>query len=178
MLGLTPFGAFHTAISLVAVGAGLVALFRYKDISPRTLSGQIYIGMTIVSCVTGLFIFHHGGFGKPHVLSIVTLLVLGLAAIAGYSNLFGRASRYVETVGYSATFFFHFIPGVTETSTRLPVGAPLVASPDAQELQVVIGGLFIVFVIGAALQVRRLRTLQRQANDGASSASLRARGST
>jgi hypothetical protein len=54
------------------------------------------------------------------VLGVITLVVLGVAAVAGHSNLFGRASRYVETVSYSATFFFHFIPAITETSTRLP----------------------------------------------------------
>src|SRR5438046_10428090 len=106
MLGLTPFGAFHTAISLVAVLAGLVAFIRYKAISPRTLAGKIYIAMTVATCVTGFFIFHHGGFGKPHVLGIVKLVVLGVAAIAGYSNLFGRASRYAATISYSAPFFF------------------------------------------------------------------------
>ena len=63
----------------------------------------------------------------------------------------------VETVSYSATFFFHFIPGITETSTRFPRGAPLVANADAPELQVATGVLFVVFLIGAALQVRRLR---------------------
>ena len=178
MLGLTPFGAFHTAISLIAVGAGVVALFRYKDISPRTLSGKIYIGMTIASCVTGLFIFHHGGFGKPHVLAIVTLLVLAIAALAGYSNVFGRASRLIETVSYSATFLFHFIPGITETSTRLPGGAPLVANPDAPELQAVIGAVFVVFLIGAGLQVWRLRALQRQADEHGASASSPSAGST
>jgi len=158
MLGLTPFGAFHTAISLVAVLAGLVAFIRYKAISPRSLAGKVYIGMTVATCVTGFFIFHHGGFGKPHVLGIVTLLVLGVAAIAGYSNVFGRASRYVETISYSATFFFHLIPGITETLTRLPAGAPVLSGPDVPELQVATGVLFISFLLGAALQAWRLRT--------------------
>ncbi|HEY3178956.1 MAG TPA: hypothetical protein VGL25_08750 [Casimicrobiaceae bacterium] len=157
MLGLTPFGAFHTAISLVAVLAGLVAFIRYKAISPRNLAGKVYIGMTIATCVTGFFIFHHGGFGKPHVLGIVTLVVLGVAAIAGYSNVFGRASRYVETISYSATFFFHMIPAITETSTRLPAGAPLVANADAPELQAATAVLFVLFLLGAALQAWQLR---------------------
>ena len=157
MFGLTPLGTFHAAISLIAVVAGFIALIRDKRISPRTLPGKIYVATTIVSCVTGLGIFHHGGFGAPHVLSIITLAVLGVAAVAGHSTLFGRASRYVETVSYSATFFFHFIPGITETSTRFPRGAPLVANADAPALQVATGVLFVVFLIGATLQVRRLR---------------------
>ncbi len=161
MFGLTPLGTFHTAISLIAVVAGLIALIRDKQISPGTRLGKIYVITTVVSCVTGLGIFQHGGFGKPHALSIITLAVLGVAAVAGHSTLFGRASRYVETIGYSATFFFHFIPGITETSTRLPPGAPLVPNADAPALQVATGVLFVTFLIGATLQVRRLRAASR-----------------
>ena len=45
MFGLTILGTIHTAISLVAVIAGFVALARYR----------------------------HGGFGPPHALAILTL---------------------------------------------------------------------------------------------------------
>lgn len=135
MAGLTTLGVIHTAISLIAVAAGLIALVRDKEISPRNRLGQIYVVTTVVTCLTGFGIFEHGGFGKPHALGIVTLVVLAVAAVAGYSRLFGRVSPYVETVSYSATFFFHWIPAITETSTRLPLGAPLVANADAPELQ-------------------------------------------
>jgi len=157
MLGLTPLGIFHTAISLIAVATGFVALIRDRRISPRNLLGQIYVAATIVTCVTGFGIFQHGGFGKPHMLGIVTLVVLGIAAVAGYWKAFGRASPYVETVSYSATFLFHLIPGITETTTRLPPGAPLLPNADAPQLQVASGILFILFLIGAALQVRGMR---------------------
>jgi hypothetical protein len=61
-------------------------------------------------------------------------------------------------VSYSATFLFHMIPGVTETTTRLPLGAPLLPNADAPALQAAAGVLGVLFLIGAALQVRRLRT--------------------
>jgi uncharacterized membrane protein len=162
MLGLTPLGTIHTAVSLIAMAAGLIALVRDKEISPRNRVGQVYVIMTVLTCLTGFGIFQHGGFGKPHVLGIVTLVVLAVAAVAGYSRLFGRASPYVETVSYSATFLFHMIPAITETSTRLPLGAPLLASPEAPELQAATAALFVVFLIGATLQVRRLRDRLRQ----------------
>lgn len=158
MLGLTPLGTIHTAVSLVAVIAGLVSLVRDREISPRTRLGRLYVVTTVVTCATGFGIFEHGGFGKPHVLGVVTLLVLGLAAVAARTSAFGRASRYVEAVAYSATFFFHFIPGLVETTTRLPLGAPLVADREGPELQAATGVLFLLFVIGATLQVRRMRT--------------------
>ncbi len=160
MLGLTPLGTLHTAISLVAVFAGLAAFIRDRQISPKDMLGKIYVLATVVTCLTGFGIFQHGGFGKPHVLGVITLVVLAVAWVAGSTSHFGRASPYVETVGYSATFLFHMIPGVTETTTRLPPGAPLLPNADAPALQAVAGVMFVAFLIGAVLQVRSLRARQ------------------
>jgi len=157
MFGLTSLGLVHTAISLVAVAAGFVALCRDGRITPANRLGQVYVWTTVLTCLTGFGIFQHGGFGKPHVLGIVTLLVLGVAAIAGRTSWFGRAAPYVETVSYSATLLFHMIPAVTETTTRLPLGAPLLPSADAPELQTAAAVLFVLFAIGAAWQAFRLR---------------------
>lgn len=93
-------------------------------------------------------------------MGVLTLVVLTAALLAEYSSLFGRASRYVATIGYSTTFFFHFIPAATETLTRLPLGAPLLPNADAPELQVIVGAFFVVFLLGATLQVLRLRAVR------------------
>ncbi len=91
---------------------------------------------------------------------IVTLVALAVAGIAGYSRVFGRASRYVETVSYSATFFFHWIPAIAETTTRLPPGAPIFPNAEAPGLQAIDAVLLVLFLVGATLQVRRLRAEQ------------------
>ena len=157
MFGLSPLGAIHTAISLVALVAGIIALARDKEILAQTALGKTYIWATVLTCLTGFGIFQHGGFGKPHALGVITLLVLALAMLAARTTLFGRASRYVETISYTMTFFFHLIPGFTETFTRLPAGAPLFANPDDPALQRTIGVVFVLVLIGIGLQVRRLR---------------------
>lgn len=157
MLGLTQLGIVHTAISLIAVAAGAVALIRDGRIGSRDTLGRIYVVTTVLTCLTGFGIFQHGGFGKPHALGVLTLLVLGIAASAEYTRTFGRAAAYVATVAYSMTFFFHWIPAITETSTRLPAGRPLLPNADAPELQVATAVLFALFLIGAFVQVRRLR---------------------
>lgn len=157
MSSLTPFGMLHTAISLVAVAAGIVAFIRHLEISTATVAGRTYAVMTVLTCGTGLFIFHHGGFGKPHVLSILTLAVLCVAYAAERWRFAGAASRYIAVLGYSLTFFFHLVPGFTESATRLPPGHPLVAGPDAPPLQAAIGIAFLGYLVGAVLQLRRLR---------------------
>jgi len=159
MLGLTSLGAVHTAISLVAVAAGIVSFVRFKEIAAGTALGKIYIWTTVLSCLTGFGIFQHGGFGAPHLLGILTLAVLAIAYVARLASVFGDLSKYVETLSFSTTFFFHMIPGATETFTRLPPRSPLFSGPDDPVLQKVIGAFFVVLLIGAALQVRRLRAL-------------------
>lgn len=157
MFGLTALGIVHTLISLVALAAGLIALLRNGAITLDGTLGKVYWLTTLVTAVTGLGIFRHGGFGKAHILSILTIVVLLIPLAAGRTALFGRFSRYVEVVGYSATFLFHLIPGITETTTRLPPGAPLLPSADAPALQVTAGVLAVLFLVGAGLQVLRLR---------------------
>jgi uncharacterized membrane protein len=155
-LRLSPFGLLHTAIGLFAVASGVVALVRHGAISPRTVPGRLYVVATVVTCLTGFGLFRHGGFDEPHALGVLTLVVLALAGAAGRGRL-GRASCAIETVAYSATLFFHAIPGLAETLTRLPPGAPLFADREAPGLQRLAGLAFLLFLGGAWLQVRRLR---------------------
>ena len=155
MFGLTPLGIVHTAISLVALAAGLACLLRFGEIAARHPLGRTYVWATVLTCLTGFGIFRHGGFGAPHALGIITLVVLAVAALAG-SGKFGRASRPIEIVAYSTTLFFHMIPGLTETFTRFPLGAPFFASPEDPALQKAVGVCFVLLVIGCILQVRRL----------------------
>ncbi|MDM0069603.1 hypothetical protein [Variovorax sp. J31P207] len=164
MLGLTPLGTIHTAISLMALASGVLALVRHLEISPATGLGRVYVWSTVLTCLTGFGIFQHGGFGQPHALGVVTLFVLGLAGLATRRRVFGDASPYVATIGYSATLFFHMIPGLTETFTRLPLGAPLFSGPEDPALQKTVGICFVLFVAGAILQVRRLIGLRSQAS--------------
>ncbi|PFH09993.1 hypothetical protein BCF11_2398 [Collimonas sp. PA-H2] len=157
MFGLTTLGLFHTVISLIAVAAALIAFFKYKEISWNNGLGKIYVIATVVTCLTGFGIFQHGGFGKPHALGIITLLALAIAALAEQTALLGRLARYVAVIGYSATVLFHMIPAITEASTRLPLGHPLLANAEDPALKTATAVLLALFLIGAALQVRRLR---------------------
>ena len=157
MFGLTTLGAVHTAISLVALAAGIISIVRFGEIAAGRTVGRVYVWATVLTCLTGFGIFQRGGFGAPHMLGIVTLVVLGIAALADSGRLFGGWSRYVATVAFSTTLFFHMIPGLTETFTRLPAGAPLFTSPEDPALQRTVGVFFVLLVIGCILQVRRLR---------------------
>ena len=156
MFGLTPLGVIHTAASLVAIVAAIVAFARHKEISMRQRAGQVYIATTVITCLTGFGIFQHGGFGPPHALRILTLIALGVAYAAGRGAM-GRLSRRIEIIAYTLTVFFHSVPGVTESLTRLPPEAPIAASQEAAIFPVIYGISFVIFLVGVTLQVRWLK---------------------
>jgi uncharacterized membrane protein len=156
-LQLSSFGLMHTLISLIAVAAGIAELARHHDIHPSRFLGTVFVAATVGACLTGFGIFRHGGFGTAHLFGVFTLLVLGLAILAGKTKIFGNASRNVEMLSYTATFVLHFIPAFTETATRLPVGNPLVVDRDGlapKAASAIIFGLYLAF---AWYQLKRLR---------------------
>jgi uncharacterized membrane protein len=156
MLGITPFGMFHTLISLVSLFAGLYALIRFRELRADGALGKVYVLFTIASCVTGFFIVRHGGFSKAHALGIVTLIVLLAAWQIQRTAGASRLRRTLAALGFTTTVFFHFIPGFNETLTRLPVGNPLLSGPDDPKLFQLVGVAFALFAVFGVMQVRRL----------------------
>ncbi len=157
MLNMTAFGMFHTLLGLLAVAAGGVAYLRHGGILHAQPAGRWFFWLTVATCVTGFFIFHHGGFGKPHVLGILTLVVLAVGWQAERRLAQPGWPAYLATTCYSLAFFFHFIPGLTETLTRLPVSAPWASGPDDPRLLRLVGSVFAIFLVGLAWQLWRLR---------------------
>lgn len=157
--GLTTLGSVHTAVGLIAVGAGLAGFVRDKAILPRTANGRLYVWSTAITCLTGFPIMRHGGFNEAHALGVITLLTLAAVWWADRSatRLRFRPAPYLVTVGMTATFFFHLIPAFVESSTRLPVGNPWVADRNGPEIKAATGLLFLGLLATTTWQVRRLK---------------------
>ena len=107
---LSILGIVHTAISILAIIVGIVALFGGGLIDPRSTAGKWYVFLTVVTCVTGFPIMRTGHFGPAHALSILEIVLL---AVACYSRKwFGKAGIYIETILMSGTLFLSFVPAV------------------------------------------------------------------
>lgn len=157
---IIPLGWLHTAMGIIALVSGGIALFKFKEILPQTRSGQIYLVTTLITAATALAIYQHGGFGPAHGLAVMTLLALAAGTVAATTTLFGKWSRYVRAVSYSATLLFHCIPAVTDGLLRLPVGDPVLTSIEDPVLKASYLGLLVLFLVGVSLQ---LRWIHRQA---------------
>ena len=151
---MMPLGWFHTAMGIIALVSGGTALAKFKEISPQTRSGQIYLAATLITAGTALGIFQRGEFGPGHALAVMTLVALAVGTVAATTTLFGKLSRYVKAVSYSATLFFHCIPAVTDGLLRLPVADPVLTSIEDPILKICYLGLAALFLVGISLQLR------------------------
>lgn len=151
---IIPLGWFHTAMGVVALVAGVFTLARFKEILLQTRSGQIYLVATLITAGTALAIYQHGMFGPAHGLAVLTLLALAVGTVAATTRLFGRLSRYVQAISYSATLLFHCIPAITDALLRLPVGDPVLTSIEDPILKMCYLVLLVLFLVGVNLQFR------------------------
>lgn len=154
MPDIIPLGWFHTAIGIIALLSGAYSLVKHKEISLEQRASQIYLLATLVTAATALAIFQHGKFGPAHGLAVLTLLALVMGTVAATTPLFGKFSRYVQAICYSATLLFHMIPAVTDFMMRLPVGNPILSSIEDPILKMAYLVLLVSYLVGLGFQLR------------------------
>ena len=152
---LSVLGIIHTAISILALFAGLYALFIDGKIDPLNRRGWIYTLLTFVTCVSGLPIMRFGHPTPGHYLAIIILALLPIGIYA--KRFFGKPGKYIQIVAMSTTLFLSFVPAIVESLTRLPMDHPLAAGPAdplVQKFQLV---LVVIYIVGVGYQFYKLK---------------------
>jgi len=151
---ILPIGWLHIVMGIIALVSGAITLTRFKEISSKTRSGQIYLATTLITAGTAFAIFQYGKFTPAHALAVMTLGALAVGALSEKLKPFGKLSRYLQAISYSATLLFHLVPAVTDGLMRLPVGDPILSSFEDPILKKCYLALFVLFLIGVSLQLR------------------------
>ncbi|GAA0558370.1 hypothetical protein [Chitinophaga japonensis] len=165
-LPLSTLGIFHTVVSVIALVFAAISLVREGVINPRSRTGRYYMIITVIACVSAFGLSRAGGFNPGHALALLILLLFGVALLAVRTQLFGRASAYVEVFCMSATLFFSLVPGINETFLRLPLRNPLSTDIDSPATQRALMVLFVLFLAGVGWQLLKVRAAVRQRAGG------------
>ncbi len=153
---MSPLGWFHTAMGAFAVLCGIYTLVKHKEILWSQRSGVLYLLATLLTASTALLIFARGTFGPGHALAILTLGALFVGTVAAKTGLFGKLSRYLQAISYSATLLFHMIPAITDGLLRLPVGNPVLDSIESPVLKGFYLTFLVIYLIVVLMQIRRI----------------------
>jgi uncharacterized membrane protein (UPF0136 family) len=159
---LSTVGYVHTVFGLIGVVLAFYMLIRNRKIDPKSSAGMAYFVAVTVSCILVFALPRNAPGFNPvpgYVLTLLTLASLFLGFFIRLSKI--RASRYIEALGLSGSFFFSMVPAINETLTRLPVGAPLATSPQDPLVLKSLGVLAALFVALCVAQVANIRKSER-----------------
>ncbi|TLY99669.1 MAG: hypothetical protein E6K23_10335 [Gammaproteobacteria bacterium] len=154
ILGMST-GAFtllHVAISLIAIACGVVVtigLWRARRMPGWT---AVFLVTTIATSVTGFF-FHSKSFGAPHVVGVISLVILALALVALYGYRLAGAWRWIYVAGALAAFYLNVFVAVVQAFQKLPLLkalAPTGSEPPFAITQLLVLAGFIALAVIAA----------------------------
>jgi len=153
---LSAMGIIHTIAGIIALGCAIHQFYTRKQISSDNLSGKIYLLTTLLTAVSALTIFRHGGPNAAHGLAVLTVLAITAGWIVEHFSILKNYTRYFVALCFSGSFLFHMLPTATEILTRFPVEAPLVNSLTDPLLQKTFLAITVVYVVMFSLQIRHL----------------------
>ena len=146
----------HTLISLAGIFSGFVVMFGL--LAGKRLDGwtKWFLITTVATSVTGFgFPLHH--FGAPHVVGIISLIVLAVAIYARYPRQLAGAWRWIYVVGAMIALYLNVFVGVVQAFQKVPALqslAPTQSEPPFQLTQLVTLLLFVGITIVAAIKFR------------------------
>lgn len=144
----------HTLISLAGILSGFVVLFGL--LAGKRLDGwtKWFLITTVATSVTGFgFPLHH--FGAPHVVGVISLIVLAITIYARYPRQLAGAWRWIYVIGASIALYLNVFVGVVQAFQKIPAlnaVAPTQNEPPFAITQLVVLALFVVLAIVAAIR--------------------------
>jgi hypothetical protein len=150
------FTTLHVIISLIAIASGLVVLFAM--IGNRRLDALtgFFLASTVLTSVTG-FCFHSKAIGPPHIVGVISLVVLAIALAALYGRKLSGVWRPVYVATAVIALYLNCFVGVVQAFDKIPVLHALAPTGKEPPFAVVQGLTLVLFVILGYLAVRKYR---------------------
>jgi len=155
-IGLAIFTLVHVAISLVAIGSGLVVLYGLLKASRFDGWTVIFLSTTVATSVTGfLFPVHH--FMPSHAVGIVSLIALSTAIFARYRRHLAGRWRPVYVISAMFSLYLNVFVLIAQLFMKVPALkslAPTGSEPPFAISQLAVVVLFVVLTFVAVVRFR------------------------
>jgi hypothetical protein len=150
------FTTLHVIISLVAIATGLAllpAMFGNRRLDALT---GLFLATTVLTSVTGFF-FHSKAIGPPHIVGVISLVVLAVAIFALYGRKLAGIWRPVYVIAAVIALYLNCFVGVVQAFQKvafLNAFAPTGSEPPFAVAQ---AATLILFIVAGFLAVRKYR---------------------
>jgi hypothetical protein len=153
-LSVATFTLLHVLISLVGIVSGLWVLLRNDRSAAMT---AVFLATTVLTSATG-FLFHSAKFGPPHVVGIISLVVLALALFALYGRKLQGAWRPTYVITAVLALYLNCFVGVVQAFDKVAALKALAPKGSEPPFLVAQGVVLIAFVVLGYQAVKRFRS--------------------
>lgn len=155
------FTALHVLISLAGIVSGLVVVLGMCRGARLPGWTALFLITTVLTSATG-FLFHSPSLGPPHVIGILSLLILAVALVALYRRHLAGSARWLYIAAAVLALYLNVFVGVIQAFQKIPMLHAL--APTQQSAPFVAAQLlvlaFFAAVLVAALKHFPARTLR------------------
>jgi hypothetical protein len=153
-ISIASFTLFHVVLSLIGIVAGLIVMAGMW--AGNRLDGwtALFLASTVATSVTG-FLFHSASFGPPHVIGLISLLLLVLAILARYSYHLAGSWRWIYIVTAMLALYFNVFVGVVQAFQKLPLLQPLAPTGTEPPFAIAQALVLLAFVGFTVLALKR-----------------------
>jgi hypothetical protein len=150
ILGLTlaQFTLLHVVISLVGVATGFVVIFGFLGARRLPRWTAVFLATTVLTSLTG-FLFPLKQIGPPHIVGMISLVVLAAALYALYGPKLASSWRWIYVAGAVVAQYLNVFVLVAQAFNKIPALNALAPTqtnePAFVITQVVVLALFATF---------------------------------
>ncbi len=150
------FTTLHVIISLIAILAGLVMLVAM--IANRRLNGvtALFLSTTVLTSVTGFF-FHSKAIGPPHIVGVISVVVLAIALWALYGRKLAGVWRPVYVVTAVVALYLNGFVAVVQAFDKIPALHALAPKGTEPPFAAAQGATLLLFIVLGYLATRAYR---------------------
>ena len=146
----------HVIISLAGIVSGLVVVAGLLTARPLNGWTALFLVTTIATSVTG-FGFPIHKFGPPHVVGVLSLIVLAIAVIARYGFHLAGAWRATYVVTAIIALYFNVFVGVVQAFEKIACLKALAPTQKEPPFALAQGAVLVIFIVLGILATKRFR---------------------
>src|ERR1700722_633138 len=105
-LSTSTFTTVHVIISLIGIFSGTVVLFGWLGGKSSGGWTALFLLTTVLTSATG-FLFHSASFGPPHVVGVISLVLLAAAVLALYGFHLAGFWRWVYIISATMALYLN-----------------------------------------------------------------------
>jgi len=157
IFGLTLLTFVHVVITLVAIAAGLIAIFGMIRNNRMDSITAVFLLFTVLTSVTGFVFFPIVTITPALILGIMSIVVLAITLAARYLYSMRGAWRWIYVVGAVIAQYFNSFVLVVQSFLKIPALHVLAPDGGGPVFGAAEGAVLLFYILIGTLAMRRFR---------------------